>query len=451
MRRLNLFVPALILAGLWSSAGAAGAEKELEHRVEIGILGGFFLPDQDLSNKPSVAQELEPTGGGRLSVLFANRWDWYLDAVFSDINTNLVDLDMMLVGDAEAIAARTGLDFYFQPHGKKVQWFVSGGLGLIDVELEFADDIRRNLASIGFGQRVKLDRRASFRWEIRGDRMFDDNDVAEGQDLHRTYGLIGVTWGLGRSHRDSDEDGVFDRRDDCPDTPHGAIVDEHGCPKDSDGDGVYDGIDRCPNTPRGATVDEWGCPKDSDGDGVYDGIDQCPNTPRGAIVDEFGCPKDSDGDGVYDGIDKCPDTPRGKPVRPDGCPKVEPLFKPEMQTLILEGVFFEYDKALLLVESQDTLDRVAQSLVDWGKVRVEIAGHTDWIGTEEYNQDLSHRRAWAVKEYLTKRGVAAERMTVKGYGESQPIADNHSVGGRAKNRRVELKKLRQGRPGSRSR
>ncbi len=151
---------------------------------------------------------------------------------------------------------------------------------------------------------------------------------------------------------------------------------------------------------------------------------------------------DSDGDGVYDGIDKCPGTPRGTPVRPDGCPKVERLFKPEKQTLILEGVYFELDKAVLRPESRHTLDRVAQSLLDWEDVRVEIAGHTDWTGAEEYNTDLSQRRAWAVKDYLIKRGVAAGRMTVKGYGETQPIADNHSKAGRGKNRRVELKKLR---------
>ncbi len=441
MDRFCSLLPALILAALLPSTGAA--QEVPQHPLELGIQAGFFLPDQDLSGKDSAVQELEPTGGARLAVLFAKRWDWYIDTTYSDVNTNLVSpVTMLPIGDVEAFSARTGVDFYFRPHGKKVQWFVNGGLGWIDVDVEFVEDFSRELASIGFGQRVKLDGRASFRWEIRGDRMFDDNDLAKGEDLHRTYGLIGISWGLGPSHRDSDGDGVLDRRDDCPDTPPGAIVDEHGCPKDSDGDGVYDGIDRCPNTPRGATVDEWGCPKDSDGDGVYDGIDQCPNTPPGAIVDERGCPKDSDGDGVYDGIDKCPDTPRGTPVRPDGCPKVEPLFKPEKQTLILEGVFFELDRAVLKPESQDTLDRVAQSLLDWEEVRVEIAGHTDWTGTEEYNMDLSHRRAGAVKDYLIKRSVAADRMTVKGYGETRPIADNHSKAGRAKNRRVELKKLR---------
>jgi OOP family OmpA-OmpF porin len=88
-----------------------------------------------------------------------------------------------------------------------------------------------------------------------------------------------------------------------------------------------------------------------------------------------------------------------------------------------------------------TLDRVARSLLDWPEVRVEVAGHTDSIGTEEYNEDLSYRRARAVKDYLVSEGVAADRMDVRGFGESRPIADNASEDGRAKNRRVELVKL----------
>jgi len=134
-------------------------------------------------------------------------------------------------------------------------------------------------------------------------------------------GNLGLSVMLGsRGTVDTDGDGVPDTDDKCPNTPHGAVVDKHGCPIDTDGDGVPDGLDQCPNTPHGAKVDKVGCPIDSDGDGVPDGIDKCPDTPVGAKVDAAGCPIDSDGDGVPDGIDRCPDTPRGATVDALGCP-----------------------------------------------------------------------------------------------------------------------------------
>ena len=71
--------------------------------------------------------------------------------------------------------------------------------------------------------------------------------------------------------------------------------------------------------------------------------------------------------------------------------------------------------------------------------RVDLEGHTDSIGTEQYNQGLSERRAASVKDYLTKRDVDAGRITTRGFGETKPIADNKTAEGRSKNRRVEIK------------
>lgn len=113
---------------------------------------------------------------------------------------------------------------------------------------------------------------------------------------------------------DDDGDGVANPDDNCPNTPAGTEVDEHGCPKDDDGDGVPNPDDDCPNTPAGATVDEHGCPtgsctNDDDCDGVPNPDDHCPNTAPGTPVDANGCPKgtgdDSDGDGILNGPDKC--------------------------------------------------------------------------------------------------------------------------------------------------
>jgi len=134
---------------------------------------------------------------------------------------------------------------------------------------------------------------------------------------------VGVSFVIGRI-KDSDKDGVVDKKDKCPDTPLGVKVDENGCPLDSDGDGVPDYLDQCPNTPVEAygKIDIHGCPLDTDGDGIPDYLDKCADTPAGVHVDSIGCPLDSDGDGVPDYLDLCPETPlqaKGM-VDKNGCP-----------------------------------------------------------------------------------------------------------------------------------
>ncbi len=239
--------------------------------------------------------------------------------------------------------------------------------------------------------------------------------------------------------KDADGDGVMDSADRCPATPAGDAVDANGCslPKDADKDGVVDSADRCPNTPAGTPVDANGCPRDSDGDGVIDGADRCPNTPAGTKVDQFGCAPDSDGDGVVDTADRCPGTAAGTKVDRVGCAE---LFV-EGQPLILKGVNFETGKTTLLPESQTVLDTVAFSLMNNPDVRVEIGGHTDNVGSNASNQRLSQGRADAVKAYLVAKGVNADRMTTRGYGEDSPMAENTTAAGRAANRRVELNKI----------
>jgi OOP family OmpA-OmpF porin len=201
-------------------------------------------------------------------------------------------------------------------------------------------------------------------------------------------------------------------------------------PKDSDGDGVTDDKDKCPNTPKGRKVNAEGCELDSDGDGVVDGLDKCPNTPAGRKVDANGCELDTDGDGLVDGVDKCP-TVYAKTA--DGCP-----LPPPPKKLVLEGVNFDNDKATLRPESIAVLDKAAESLKEWGDVKVEVAGHTDSVSGDDYNMKLSQNRAETVRSYLISKGIAADRLTAKGYGESSPVADNETEEGRFKNRRVEL-------------
>lgn len=166
---------------------------------------------------------------------------------------------------------------------------------------------------------------------------------------------------------------------------------------------------------------------DDDRDGVANSKDKCPATPAGQKVNADGCELDSDGDGIVDSKDKCP-TVFAKTA--DGCPPVAPL--------TLNGVNFDNDMATLRPDASTALDQAAESLKAWGDVKVEVAGHTDSRSSDAYNMTLSQNRANAVRDYLISKGIAAERLTAKGYGESQPVADNETDEGRFKNRRVEL-------------
>jgi outer membrane protein OmpA-like peptidoglycan-associated protein len=139
---------------------------------------------------------------------------------------------------------------------------------------------------------------------------------------------------------------------------------------------------------------------------------------------------DLDGDGVLNERDKCPNTRPGAVVDLDGC---------EVEAVIsLEGVHFDFDKATLRPDAIVILDKAVGLLKSQERVVVEVAGHTDSVGSEEYNQGLSERRANSVKDYLISQGVSATRLTARGYGESQPVASNDTDAGRAQNRRVEL-------------
>jgi OOP family OmpA-OmpF porin len=172
---------------------------------------------------------------------------------------------------------------------------------------------------------------------------------------------------------------------------------------------------------------------DSDGDGVPDDRDKCPGTPAGVKVDEDGCPLDSDGDGVPDYRDKCPGTPAGARVDADGCEIIASM------TIDLVNDEFEFDSATLKPDMKAALDDVAARVeASKGRENLLIVGHTDSIGSEDYNMGLGERRARATADYLISQGVSASSISTKSMGESQPVADNSTKAGRAKNRRVEI-------------
>lgn len=151
-----------------------------------------------------------------------------------------------------------------------------------------------------------------------------------------------------------------------------------------------------------------------------------PPPPKPAVVD-------SDGDGVPDGKDQCPNTPHGTAVDAVGCPL--------KGSITLVGVHFETNSAQLTSDSSATLDPLARDLRAHPHLVVEVQGHTDGVGSAAYNLALSKRRANAVRDYLIHHGVSLSQLIAKGYGKTQPIADNRTAAGRALNRRVVMKVL----------
>lgn len=183
-------------------------------------------------------------------------------------------------------------------------------------------------------------------------------------------------------------------------------------------------------------------PVDSDGDGVADAEDRCPAQ---AAPTADGCPtplapaappRDTDGDGIDDSKDECPGTLGGLQVDASGC-----VSAASAQKIVLKGVNFLPNSVELTADARNVLDEAHAALAGQAGLKVEVGGHTDSSGADAVNLALSQRRAESVRKYLIGKGIDADRLVAKGYGEAQPIADNKTAAGRTENRRVELKVL----------
>lgn len=280
------------------------------------------------------------------------------------------------------------------------------------------------------------------------------------EDFKMWQHSIGLAWRFGNN--DSDEDGIRDKDDDCPNVF--GLAEFNGCPDtDADDDGVKDCCDKCPNTPGLAefkgcpdtdgdgipdvkdkcpevagTKAMHGCP-DSDGDGVRDSQDACPDVPGPKT--NAGCPfKDTDEDGVIDLVDHCVDTPG--PASNNGCPEVFEDDKTINEAA--KGILFDTGKDEIKPEVGVILDDVARilNLTQNRQFNFAIEGHTDSTGSEERNMILSNERAAAVRAYLMSKGVNPNRLTTVGHGESKPIDTNNTKEGRTNNRRVEINEVK---------
>ena len=380
----------IVIAALVLTALPALAENGEAGDWDLGVFGGYGWPAEYGPYHPSN----DWLFGARVGYFFTPAWS--LETSWQRLDTRTNFAASLGLQDQHMTLSCYRLDMLYNfAEGSSIRPFLAGGVGCEKTDVQ------------GFGSRSDVGWNAGggLRWftsphfYVRLDGRVVWTKVGGDIDAtQRNYeSTLGVGWVFGGHHA------------------AGAPAAVPPSETDSDADGVYDRTDRCPNTPRGWPVDKWGCPLDTDGDGVPDGIDRCPDTPRGVKVDGWGCPY---------------------PPAPIKVPLIEILR--ERKAVVLHGVEFDNDKDTLRPESLVTLDEVATSLKDWSGTRLEVQGHCSDPGTEAHNMDLSQRRAAAVKAYLVSRGIDASRLVPKGYGESRPIADNHTDAGRQVNRRVEL-------------
>ncbi len=261
--------------------------------------------------------------------------------------------------------------------------------------------------------------------------------------------------GDGCPELDNDNDGILDVDDRCPNVPEDkdGNEDHDGCPEgekrtDRDGDGIYDDEDKCPDDPedRDGFEDEDGCPDpDNDKDGIPDKNDQCPDNPEDfdQFEDEDGCPEpDNDLDNILDKVDQCPNEPEvyNGHEDEDGCPDKGKVIIDGSNIVILEKINFATGSDKILPGSFPIVDAVAATLKGHPEFLViEVAGHADERGQDEYNLALTKRRAAAVRAALNERGVGNDRIVSQGYGEYCPLDTASSYAAWEKNRRVDFK------------
>jgi OOP family OmpA-OmpF porin len=414
--------------------------RPTRNQLELGIFGGLMFPAAnsheiyDPANTWAPYKKIAPDIGLRLG--FYPLSFLGLEVEGAVVPTKIGDA----AGGGAFLGGFRGYGLFQLPY--RIAPFVLIGVGFLGGQ---SDRLGKDIdPAIHFGGGLKfyVNRRIALRLDIR------DNVSAKYQvDAGRTHYpeiLLGLSILLNRKKpekkvdKDTDGDGYLDSVDHCVTEPG---VAPHGCPApapaddpDRDGDGFKDRVDTCPDDPG---TDPDGCP-DTDGDGFKDNVDKCKTVP-GVAPD--GCPPpDADKDGIIDAKDSCINEPESKNGYKDvdGCPDEIPKAVAKFAGVI-KGIFFDVNKDTIKKNSRPTLDNAVKVLKDFPDVKVEISGHTDSDGSADLNRDLSGRRAESVKKYLVDKGIDPQRLTTKGYGPDQPIADNATKKGKAQNRRIEFK------------
>jgi len=316
----------------------------------------------------------------------------------------------------------------------------------------WVDDNGAGTFNAGLGFNLWLNDKLGFNFSTINKHVFGKGFALKDNHLQTSVGLV---LKFGGSDRDGDD--VYDKFDKCPDVA--GLKEFNGCP-DTDGDGIKDSDDSCPNVAGSKELN--GCP-DADGDGIADKDDACPNvagtkanngcpdTDGDGVVDKDdacpsvagpaankGCPwPDTDGDGVLDKDDNCVDV--AGPASNNGCPEEVISAAAEKQLNdFAKTINFNSNRYSFKAGVSVQLDAIVSIMKEYDRANFSVNGYTDSRGKDTYNLTLSEKRAAAVMKYLADHGIAADRLTSKGFGEANPIANNKTSKGRATNRRVEI-------------
>src|SRR2546422_351825 len=274
MRRFGLLAAGLALATGSLAAQHAG-------QVEVGAFGSYTRYDATFGLARKIG------GGVRLGYLLGNIVGVEADVLFQPEYTvwasGTPPTLEPLIGSASLVINAL--------HTSRLMAYVLGGYSLLDFGTRAPYHFTDNGAHGGAGVRLFLTERVALRVEGRAIYSPSTESTFGPKTARHYVGTAGLSvFHLGTPSKDSDHDGVTDKKDACPNTPAGAAVDPTGCPIDSDHDGVFDGLDKCPGTPAGAHVGPTGCPTASDADGGPGGADQCPAPPGGGRRGREGVP-----------------------------------------------------------------------------------------------------------------------------------------------------------------
>jgi len=376
---LNRPVAATLGTALLSSFAlqAAAQDTQTSQKLYINPSIGYQLFDSK--------RDLDEAATKTIGAEFRFMPRWAVEAVYSTADADRKNAG----GRSDLEEFRVDGLYYFADPDEKWNPYVSVGAGHADFDgsappFSAGTDHDETRVNAGVGVRYNVNETISLRGDLREFHGIDESTFD-------TVASVGISFGLGRE---------VAAASDAPREPEPRPE-----PRDSDSDGVPDNRDQCSDTPRGASVDNRGCERDSDNDGVVNSKDECPDTESGAEVDEQGCVGEEEA----------------------------------VETREL-SIQFPLESAEIDNRFDDELREVASFMEEHPQTVVEIAGHSDSTGPADYNQELSQRRAEAVAERLSSTlGVDSDRVSARGYGEDEPVADNDTPEGRAENRRVEAR------------